>query len=307
MNKITIIGSINLDTTVRTQQLPKPGETVHSKELFTSGGGKGANQAIAAARNDAKVNFIGAVGKDSNGEMMLDLLQQDGICLEGVAKIENARSGSAYVLVEDSGENSIIIYGGANQLIEETQVVTHRDLIESSDFLVAQFETNLNSVLTAFEIAKESDVMTVLNPAPAREDIPKELIALTDIMIPNETELETITGITINSQTDLLTAIAKVHKLGVQTVIVTLGSKGAFYSIKNGKSGAIPAFKVTAVDTTAAGDTFIGAMVTKLQRNLLNIEEAIVYGSKASSVTVQRYGAQPAIPYSHELLAEATN
>lgn len=301
MNKITIVGSINLDTTIRTRQLPKPGETIHSKEMFTSGGGKGANQAIAAARNGGAVSFIGAVGNDPAGETLLELLRQDHVDITGIKKIDTARSGSAYVMVDDAAENSIIIYGGTNQMISDQQIEEQQALIESSDFLIAQFETNLTSVEKSFQLAKQAGVTTILNPAPARNVIPEAILRETDILIPNETELETISGVKVTNHEELLQAIRQVHEMGVATVIVTLGSKGAFYSLKSGATGFVPAFKVNAVDTTAAGDTFIGALATQLKADLSNIKEAITYGSKASSLTVQRYGAQPSIPYATEL------
>lgn len=302
INKITIIGSINLDTTIRTEQLPKPGETIHSKEMFTSGGGKGANQAIAAARNGAEVNFIGAVGNDSAGKTLVELLEQDNIETTGIKELESTRSGSAYVNVNDEGENSIIIYGGANQLITDEHIIEMSSLIEESDYVIAQFETNLSSVEKGFELAKKMGVKTILNPAPAKRVIPKSIIQLTDILIPNETELETIVGFKITNEIELINSVSIIHKMGIDTVIVTLGSNGVFYSIYNGDNGFVPALKVKAIDTTAAGDTFIGTLSSKLCVDSSNIKDAIAYGNQAASLTVQRYGAQPSIPYEAEVI-----
>lgn len=302
MNKITVLGSMNLDTTIRTERLPMPGETVHSQEIFTGGGGKGANQAIAAARNGGIVSFIGAVGDDTAGKMILELLEQDNINVHGIKQLENIRTGSAYVMVDDQGENSIIIHGGANQKITDGHVAEVSSLITESDYVIAQLETNLSSIKKGFEIAKQKHITTVLNPAPAPKQISEELIRLTDILIPNETELEMITGTKVTNQKELDVATRIVHQMGIQGLIVTLGSKGAFYSFSNGGSGFVSAFNVEAKDTTAAGDTFIGALATKLSPDMSNIEEAINYGNKASSVTVQRYGAQPSIPYENELV-----
>lgn len=302
MNKITVLGSMNLDTTIRTERLPKPGETVHSKEMFTGGGGKGANQAIAAARNGGEVSFIGAVGKDTAGKTILELLEQDDINAQGIKKLAHTRTGSAYVMVDDKGENSIIIHGGANLKISESHVSEVSQLITTSDFLIAQFETNLSSIEKAFEIAKQANVTTILNPAPAPKEIPAKLIQSTDILVPNETELEMITGRKVTNQKELDNAAQVIHQMGVKGLIVTLGSKGAFYSFGSVASGFVPAFKVDAKDTTAAGDTFIGALTAKLSVDMRNIEEAIHYGNKASSLTVQRYGAQPSIPYESECL-----
>ncbi|MDU5510603.1 ribokinase [Enterococcus gilvus] len=300
MNKITVVGSINLDTTIRTEQFPKPGETIHSKEVFTNGGGKGANQAIAAARNGAQVNFIGAVGDDDGGKTLVDLLEQDRINISGIDYLKSIKTGSAYVTVDDNGENSIVIYGGANQNISSEHILDNQELISSSDFLIAQLETNLSSIEKSFEIARDSSVLTILNPAPAPESLPKKIIQTTDILIPNEIELETISGNKITTEADLIKTANGIHDLGVRVLIVTLGENGSFYSVSEGTHGFIPAFKVNAVDTTAAGDTFIGALASKLSQDLSNIEEAIKYGSKAASITVQRYGAQPSIPYGTE-------
>lgn len=300
MNKITVVGSINLDTTIRTEQFPKPGETIHSKEVFTNGGGKGANQAIAAARNGAQVNFIGAVGDDDGGKALVDLLEQDRINISGIDYLKSIKTGSAYVTVDDNGENSIVIYGGANQNISSEHILDNQELISSSDFLIAQLETNLSSIEKSFEIARDSSVLTILNPAPAPESLPKKIIQTTDILIPNEIELETISGNKITTEADLIKTANGIHDLGVRVLIVTLGENGSFYSVSEGTHGFISAFKVNAVDTTAAGDTFIGALASKLSQDLSNIEEAIKYGSKAASITVQRYGAQPSIPYGTE-------
>lgn len=300
MNNIAVIGSINLDTTIRTENFPKPGETIHSKEVFTNGGGKGANQAIAAARNGARVSFIGAVGNDEGGKALVDLLEQDGINTSGIDHLDNARTGSAYVTVDDNGENSIVIYGGANQEVTNEHILDNHQLISTSDYVIAQLETNLSSIEKSFEIAQKESVLTILNPAPAPEFLPEQIVQATDILVPNEIELETISGIKIADEEDLLAAAEKIHELGVRVLIVTLGNKGSFYSISGEKTGVVPAFKVNAVDTTAAGDTFIGAFASKLSHDLKNIEEAIKYGNKAASLTVQRYGAQPAIPYDSE-------
>lgn len=302
MNTITIIGSINLDTTLRVSNMPKPGETLHAKEHFTAGGGKGANQAVAAKRSGAETFFIGAVGNDGAGQMMKDLLEYEDIDISAVQILDSQSTGQAFITVDDGGENSILIFSGANDTFTPNHVEKSKHVIQKSDFLIAQFESALDSTVTAFKIAKENGVRTILNPAPARTAIPQELLAATDIIIPNETETELITGIKVeNNIHSLKIAADYFHNLGIKVVIITLGSKGAYYDIQEGNSGIIPAFKVTAVDTTAAGDTFIGALSTVLKSDFSNIEEAISYGNKASSLTVQRYGAQPSIPYKKEL------
>ncbi|MDU5334152.1 ribokinase [Enterococcus sp.] len=300
MNTITIIGSINLDRTIRVKQMPKPGETMHTKEIFSAGGGKGANQAVAAKRSEAETNFIGAIGNDEAGDMMRELLSEEGIELAGVQTLEKQATGQAYIIVDDQGENSIMIHSGANNAFTPQQVQEHADLIKASDFVIAQFESTLESTVEAFTIAREAGVKTILNPAPALENVPEELLKVTDMIIPNETETEILTGIKVTDEASLKAAAEHLHQLGIEAVIITIGSKGAFYDVQ-GRNGIVPAFKVNAVDTTAAGDTFIGAMSSVLAKDFSNLEQAIEYGNKASSLTVQRFGAQPSIPYKNEL------
>ncbi|ASG79847.1 MULTISPECIES: ribokinase [Lactiplantibacillus] len=302
MNTVTVIGSINLDRTIRVKNMPKPGETIHTKEIFSAGGGKGANQAVAAQRSGAKTHFIGAVGDDDAGKTMLDLLTQEKINLAGITKMTKQSTGQAYVTVDDAGENQIMIHGGANMAFTPDDVAAHRDIIEASDFVVAQFESAVDSTVEAFKIAQAAGVKTILNPAPAMEKVPAELLAVTDMIVPNETETETLTGIAITDEASMMKASAALHELGISAVIITIGSKGAFYDI-NGRHGVIPAFKVEAVDTTSAGDTFIGAMSSVLDKDFSNLEDAIRYGNRASSIAVQRFGAQPSIPYKNEITA----
>ncbi len=301
MNTVTVIGSINMDTTLRLTNMPKPGETMHAHEIFHAGGGKGANQAVAAKRSGARTSFIGGVGADSEGQQLLDLLTKENIDTSGIAEIQGATTGQAMIMVDAAGENSILIHAGANNAFHEQEVLKNKQLITNSDFIIAQFESSLDATILAFSIAKDAGKKTtILNPAPARETIPTELLEKTDIIIPNETETEIITGIRVTDHNSLVAAAEKLHELGIGTVIITLGSAGAFYHTEK-EHGIVPAFKVDAVDTTAAGDTFIGALSSTLQPDLSNLKEAILYGNLASSVAVQSYGAQPSIPYREAL------
>lgn len=299
MNKVAVIGSINLDTVLRMGKFPKPGETVHSKEVFTGGGGKGANQAIASQRSGAETSFIGAVGNDESGELLLDLLSQEGVDISQINKLEKERTGSAIVMVDNYGENSIIIHSGANNHVnlKNRQVIK---TIETSDFLISQFEINLDVIIEAFKIAKKAGVKTILNPAPAIKEIPVSLLENTDILIPNQTEAESITGIKLDSQQQLEAAGNEMQDYGIDVVVITLGQQGAYY-LTDTMSGIIPAQQVTAIDTTAAGDTFIGALAAVLRKDYQNLQAAINYASHASAITVQRLGAQPSIPYKNEI------
>lgn len=303
MNKVTVIGSINLDWTIRVARMAKPGETLHTKEIFTAGGGKGANQAIAAQRLGADTSFIGAVGEDREvSQTMLELLHEDGINCQGIATLSNHKTGQVFVIVDDDSENLIYVHGGANMAFKPEHVDQNRDLIIQRDFVVAQFETPIDCTTEAFKIARQNGVVTILNPAPAIDQIPKELLKVTDMIVPNETETEVITGIKITDQVSMVNAAEKFHALGIKAVLITLGSQGTFYSYA-GKTAIIPALKVNAVDTTAAGDTFIGALSSVLNKDFSNLEDAIKFSNKASSITVQRFGAQPSIPYLKEMEA----
>ena len=300
MNKVTVIGSINLDTNLRVAQMAKPGETIHAKEHYSAAGGKGANQAVAAARSGCAVSFVGAVGDDAPGKEMLALLKKENINLDGVKEVANESTGQAFITVDDSGQNSITIYSGANYAFDQDDIEQNSDLIAASDFVVAQFETPIEATIQGFKIAHQNNAKTILNPAPAITEIPAELLQVTDIIIPNETEAATITGVEVVDEKSAKKAADKLHELGVSAVIITIGDKGAFYDFQD-KQGLIPAFKVKAVDTTAAGDTFIGAMTSILKSDFSNLSDAITFANKASSLTVQRYGAQPSIPTKAEI------
>ena len=300
MNKVTVIGSINLDTNLRVAQMAKPGETIHAKEHYSAAGGKGANQAVAAARSGCAVSFVGAVGDDAPGKEMLALLKKENINLDGVKEVADESTGQAFITVDDSGQNSITIYSGANYAFDQDDIEQNSDLIAASDFVVAQFETPIEATIQGFKIAHQNNAKTILNPAPAITEIPAELLQVTDIIIPNETEAATITGVEVVDEKSAKKAADKLHELGVSAVIITIGDKGAFYDFQD-KQGLIPAFKVKAVDTTAAGDTFIGAMTSILKPDFSNLSDAITFANKASSLTVQRYGAQPSIPTKAEI------
>lgn len=300
MNKITVIGSINLDTNLRVHHMPKPGETIHATRHYSAAGGKGANQAVAAARSECEVNFIGGIGSDAVGKEMLDLLQKEGINTDGIKTVEQESTGQAFITVDDDGQNSITIYAGANYAFGPEDVLQNRSLIENSDFLVAQFETPVEATIKGFEIAHKAGVKTILNPAPAMTKIPAELLRLTDVITPNETEAATLTNVQVVDKESAQKAANLLHEQGVGAVIITIGSKGAFYDYQN-KSELIPAYKVKAVDTTAAGDTFIGVMASVLKPDFSNLKAAISFGNKASSITVQHYGAQPSIPYKKDI------
>lgn len=300
-NKVVVLGSLNVDRILQMDRVPEPGETLALNNQDMAGGGKGANQAIAAARSGAQTSFIGRVGADENGKFMLQQLVNSGVTTDLVAVDEDAGTGQAFVMVEKSGENRILIYGGANAQLSATDVKKAQTQIAAADLMVAQLETPVETTQFAFQMAKELGVKTILNPAPAVAKLPAELLKNTDVITPNETEVEILTGITVTDEAAMLKAAQRLHDLGVATVIITLGSKGVFYD-DGAQHGIVPAFKVQAVDTTAAGDTFLGALSSELNPDLSNLKTAIEYGNKASSLAVQKMGAQPSIPTRKDIL-----
>lgn len=300
MKKIVVIGSSNVDTTLHVKDFPKPGETINATDITMAGGGKGANQAIAAAKSGAETEFISRVGEDSFGEFIMNQLKSYGVSLDYVETTPDEKTGHAYITLNEAGQNDIIIDHGANYKLSSSDVDAACDLITGIDCIIAQFETPLEATIEAFKLAKKRNAVTILNPAPAIKDIPADLLKYTDIITPNETEAAAITGITINNEDDLRKNAAKLHQLGVSNVIITYGSKGSYISSGNVEK-LVPAFKVEATDTTGAGDTFIGFLAGNLNKDLSNIEQAAIIASRASSIAVQRLGAQPSIPTAKEV------
>ncbi|MHC9537127.1 ribokinase [Dellaglioa sp. BT-FLS60] len=301
---ITVLGSTNIDKVISVPRFAKSGETLHtSNHQIEAMGGKGLNQGVAAARSGAKTNMITKVGKefDTSKNMNVENLSTDHVMVS-----ETEETGQAYITVSaETGDNIIHIYGGANADMTASDVRAHAAAIAESDFLITQLEVPMEAVIEGFKIARENGVKTILNPAPMPENggLPAELLQLTDIITPNEHETFLLTGIEVTDEHSMLHNAAYYFERGIDTVIITIGSEGSFFMRNNGEEGIVPAFKVNAVDTTAAGDTFIGATATRLHANLDNLAEAMRYGSAASSVTVSRPGAQPSIPAESEVLA----
>ncbi|WP_262316299.1 ribokinase [Lacticaseibacillus parakribbianus] len=298
MNSVTILGSINVDSILHIPVLPKPGETIRMTAFSQAAGGKGANQAVAAARSGAQVAFIGATGDDANAGFMRNQLAAAGVDLTAVATVAETATGQAYILLQASGQNSIVIQAGANETITAEQAVA---AYHKTTFTVAECETPLAATQAIFAAARAAGSVTVLNPAPA-QPLPQALLAVTDVIVPNETESEKLTGITTATAAGLAQNAAFFHAQGVQAVIITLGAAGAYLSLAK-RATRVPAFAVTAVDTTAAGDTFIGALVAVLSPDLHNLPAAVEYASMASALAVQRLGALPSIPLRAEVTA----
>lgn len=299
-NKVVVLGSTNVDQFLSVERYAKPGETLHvdnAQKAF--GGGKGANQAIASARLNAQTTFISKVGKDDLANFMFDDFKEAGINTQYISKSDTADTGQAFITVDSEGHNTIYVYGGANMAITPEDVNTAKDEIAQSDYVVAQLEVPVDAIIQAFKIAREAGVTTILNPAPA-ETLPEELLALTDVIIPNEFEAAILSGIPVEDKASMEQNAKYFLGLGIKVVIITIGEQGTYYAVKD-DSGFVEAYKVNAIDTTAAGDTFIGAFVSKFNMNDLNLTEAIDYANKAASVTVQRSGAQASIPLAKEV------
>lgn len=303
-NKVVVLGSINVDTTYHVERFPQPGETISAKSKSSAPGGKGANQAVAAVRSGAKTSFIGAVGSDNEGQYMLEALKENGIDTHHIMVDKYHGTGTAAVTLDAEGQNDIMIYGGANQAMTTDVLDGIDDVLDDADFLISQFETPQAVTLAAFKMAKEQGVTTILNPAPAHDIIP-ELLKYTDVIAPNESECALLTGIEIADEDSMLASAEYFQSRGVKHLLITLGSKGVFYATPNGH-GLVPAFKVKAVDTTAAGDTFIGALSSQLKDDLSNVADALVYAQRASSLTVQHMGAMPSIPTADKVRAALT-
>lgn len=303
-NKVVVLGSINVDTTYHVERFPQPGETISAKSKSSAPGGKGANQAVAAVRSGAKTSFIGAVGSDNEGQYMLEALKENGIDTHHIMVDKYHGTGTAAVTLDAEGQNDIMIYGGANQAMTTDVLDGIDDVLDDADFLISQFETPQAVTLAAFKMAKEQGVTTILNPAPAHDIIP-ELLKYTDVIAPNESECALLTGIEIADEDSMLASAEYFQSRGVKHLLITLGSKGVFYATPNGH-GLVPAFKVKAVDTTAAGDTFTGALSSQLKDDLSNVADALFYAQRASSLTVQQMGAMPSIPTADKVRAALT-
>lgn len=298
MKKIIVIGSSNVDMVVRTSHLPAPSETILGGEFFMNQGGKGANQAVAIKRLGGNLIFMAKLGNDVLGRQSVGYFKKEGIDTRYIALDEDSASGVALISVDDHAENSIVVASGANMLLNEQDVDKMLEEMCEGDILLMQLEIPLQTVEYAARKAFGKGVKVVLNPAPARS-LPKELFRHLYMVTPNRIEAEMLTGIKIANDADVEKVAEEICAMGVKNVIITLGSKGCLIR-EEGVSYRIDAFKVEPVDTTAAGDTFNGALCVGLSEGM-DLKQAAVMASKASSIAVTRMGAQSSIPYREEL------
>ena len=295
---ITVVGSLNMDLVARTPRIPQPGETIIGSDFRTVPGGKGANQAVAVARLGPQVSMVGRVGRDAFAQPLLDNLAAVGVDHTFVLQDPGAATGVALIVVDDAGENSIVVASGANARLSPADVDAAESAIAAADGLLLQLESPLETVSRAAEIARAHEVTVILNPAPARP-LPAELLAMVDVLIPNESETALLTGLPVGDQAQTRAAATALLDLGVGTVILTLGERGAMLA-QEGRTELVPAFTVTPVDTTAAGDAFVGGLVVALAEGRA-LSEAVRWGNATGALATTKLGAQPSLPTRQEV------
>ncbi|WP_233114916.1 ribokinase [Aggregatibacter actinomycetemcomitans] len=300
--KLVVLGSVNADHVIRVPRFARAGETLRGAGYRIAYGGKGANQAVAAARlkdQNTQVDFIACIGNDDIGHAMKAAFASDGINTATMTQIEQEMTGVAMIQVADSDENSIVISAGANAYLDEHIVSRYAAHIQQADALLMQLETPLSAICLAAQIEQQQGTKVILNPAPAQA-LPEELFHRLYMITPNETEAEILTGIKVEDEISAAQAAEKLHQFGVQIVLITLGAKGVYVS-ENGQGKIIGGFRVKAKDTTAAGDTFNGALVVALLEGK-TLTDAIRFAHAAAAIGVTREGAQPSIPHRAETL-----
>ena len=292
MKNICVIGSLNMDLVVNVDKMPKPGQTIIGSNFKEVPGGKGANQAVAMARLNGNVSMIGKVGEDGFGQTLINSLKNDKVDTTYIKTTKGA-TGVALITVDNNAQNSIVVSPGANFEVKEEDIDNNIEAIKNSDIVVLQLETPLNTIKYALKKSKELNKYTILNPAPALK-LDDEIIKNVDLLTPNETELEIISGVSIETEEDIQKAAQIMIEKGVKELIVTLGSKGSLY-INKEKSIFKKAYKVEAVDTTAAGDSYTAALAVALSKDK-SIEEAMDFASKVGALSVLKEGAQSSLP-----------
>ena len=300
--KIIVVGSSNTDMVVKSQKLPAPGETVTGGDFLLAAGGKGANQAVAAARLGAKVVFITRVGSDMFGEQAIAGYLKEGINVDWAIRDPNAPTGVALILVDEQGENLISVASGANHNLSPDDVKRAESVFQDADRVVVQLEKPLDTLQATAEIAKKYGVPLLLDPAPAPQTpLDVGLLSMISCIKPNENEAEKLTGITISDVPSAQKAADKLLELGVKSAIITLGTQGALVVEKPGTGTLVPAHSVKAVDSTAAGDSFSGALAVAWGGGQ-TLLDAARFAAKAAAISVTRMGAQPSLPTLKEVM-----
>lgn len=297
--KVVVVGSLNMDLVAWAERLPRGGETLAGERFFTAPGGKGANQAVAAARLGASVAMIGAVGDDAYGQQLRQALADERIDCQAVSVCPGVSSGVALIVVDAASQNAIVIIPGGNGQLLPESVQRFDALLQGAEVIVCQLEVPLATVAWTLQRGRELGKTVILNPAPATGPLPESWLGHIDYLIPNESEAQALTGLPVDDLDSARHAAGRLLQLGVGKVIVTLGAQGVLFASAGG-SQHYPAPKVTALDTTAAGDTFVGGFAAALARGLRE-GDAIDLGQRAAALSVTRAGAQPSIPRLAEL------
>ncbi len=298
--RIVVIGSSNTDMVVKSERLPAPGETVTGGQFLMAAGGKGANQAVAAARLGAEVTFIAKVGCDMFGDQAIAGYRKEGIRTDFILRDPQHATGVALILVDQKGENLISVASGANHALSPDDVLQAAEAIRAADVVVLQLEIPLNTVAAAAAIAAEVGVPVILDPAPAPQGpLDPALLRNVTCVKPNETEAERLSGVAVRDEESARLAAAKLLASGVRSAVITLGAKGAFWT-EGEQAGFVGGLRVEAVDSTAAGDAFSGALACGLARKQ-PLDEAVRYATVVAALSVTRLGAQPSLPTSDEV------
>ena len=297
--RIVVVGSSNTDMVVKTAKIPTAGETVLGENLIVAAGGKGANQAVAVARLGADVTLVARVGKDPFGRQSIEAFRKEDIQTDWVICDETNPSGVALITVDDKGENAITVAPGANRRLTESDVDRARDQIQQADALLLQLEIPLSTVVHAAGLASQAGVPVVLNPAPAAE-LDEKLLRNITVLTPNLGEAERLTGLRINDNDSAYTAASELRRKGASSVVITLGARGSLL-VRADKAEHIPAREVKALDTTAAGDAFNGALAFALATGQ-SLEKAVRSANLAGAFSVTRLGAQPSLPTREQLI-----
>lgn len=298
--KIVVVGSSNTDMVVKSRRIPAPGETVTGGTFVVAPGGKGANQAVAAARLGAEVTFVARVGADAFGDQAIAGYERDGILTDLIARDPERATGVALILVDERGENAISVASGANHALTPEDIDRAADRIRGADVLVMQLETPLPTVTRAAEIAAEAGVTVILDPAPAPDEpLPTALLRHLSCIKPNETEAERLTGLPVRDEAGARAAAARLLEAGPRCAIITLGAKGALLA-EAGSMSLVPTIEIQAADSTAAGDAFTGALAYGLGSGLA-MPDAVRLASLAGALSATRMGAQPSLPTRSEL------
>jgi len=295
---IVVVGSSNTDMILKVPRIPKPGETILGGRFTTAAGGKGANQAVAAARAGGKITFIARIGDDIFGQQARRGFESDNINVEFL-KIDNKEpSGVALIYVDEKGENSIGVASGANAALSTNDVEEVEEKIKSADILLMQLETPLETVNRAADIAKQAGVKVILNPAPACQ-LDDSLLSTLSVITPNESEAGLLTGIIVDDISGAEQAASRLLEKDLDTVIITLGSKGAYFKTRD-HSELVPGFNVDAVDATGAGDVFNGALAVAMAETK-PIRDAVLFANAAAALSVTKLGAQPSAPLKEDI------